>query len=89
MFQVQAGHGWGLVRESLRVEEDLIKRNIAGLKLSVKTGFICHRLQERPVLPLLAYRLAKTCQNLVSAYAPKKPSESVRPPESVDLKDIA
>ena len=89
MFQVQAGHGWGLVRESLRVDEDLVKRHIEGLKLFVKTGFICHRLQARPVLPLLAYRLAKSCKSTVDTGSPKKPSGSVRPLESASLKDFA
>lgn len=89
MFEVQAGHGWGLVRESLRVDQDLVKRPIEGLPLYVKTAFVCHRMQERPVLPLLAYRLAKTCLEMVSTSAPKKPPASVRPSEPTSLKDIA
>ena len=78
-FQVQAGHGWGLVHESLKLDSDLVKKRVEGLSLWVKTAFICHRTQERPVLPLLAYRLAKTCQNMVDLTTPKKPVGRVRP----------
>ena len=83
-FQVQAGSNWGLVRASVRLEPDLITKEIEGLRLPIKTAFICHVTQDRPVLPLLAYRLAKTCQDNGALRGVRKP---IHRSDSQDLRD--
>ncbi len=74
-LQVSAGNGWGLVHESLRLEPDLMHLKITGLSLRVRTAFISHTNQDHPLFPLLAYRLAATCEN--------KPTELKRRPAIV------
>ena len=62
-FQVQAGNGWGLVHESLNLEQGLVRRPIEGVPLRVRTAFISRKNQEHPLFPLLAFRLATKCEN--------------------------
>jgi DNA-binding transcriptional LysR family regulator len=62
-FQVQAGNGWGFVHESLKLEQGLVRRPIEGLPLRVRTAFISRKNEEHPLFPLLAFRLATTCEN--------------------------
>jgi DNA-binding transcriptional LysR family regulator len=63
-FLVKMGVGWGVVRESTPIDPELTTRSIDALPLRIKTAFICHRAQQRPVLPLLAYQLAKVASDL-------------------------
>lgn len=62
-FQVLAGNGWGLVHQSLKLDPDLKHMTITGVPLRVRTAFISNKNQEHPMFPLLAFRLAATCQS--------------------------
>ncbi len=62
-FQVLAGNGWGLVHESLKLDEGLVRLPIEGLPLRVSTAFISHKNQEQPLFALLAFRIAASCGN--------------------------
>ncbi len=76
-FLVKIGAGLGLVRESVPLDPELTRRSIAGLPLHVKTALICHPAQQRPVLPLLAYRLARLCADEAEVKSSKRPNSGV------------
>ena len=60
-FLVKLGAGFGLMLESVPLDSELTLRSIAGLSIHLKTALICLPDHQRPVLPLLASRLAKMC----------------------------
>jgi len=76
-FLIKEKVGLGLVREGMPLDPDLTSRPIAGLNLTVETAFVCQELQQRPVLPLLAYRVAKCCTGNAAANRSKKPPRGV------------
>lgn len=76
-FLIKEGAGFGLVREGAVLDEELIAKPIDGVSLSVKVAFICHEQQQRPVLPLLAYRVAKHCGEHADGSQERKPPVSV------------
>ena len=75
-FLVKMGAGFGLIRETVPLDPELTRRSISGLSLQVKTAFICHPAQPRPVLPLLAYRMAKLYAGKAEMNGKKRPSGS-------------
>ena len=78
-FLIQEGVGFGLVRDGVPLAANLVRRSVAGLTMSVKGGFICLPAQQRPVLPLLAFRIAKFCSDKPALHA-KKPAGKVELP---------
>jgi hypothetical protein len=76
-FLVKSGRGFGLVRESTKLDPELTMRSIAGISLTVTTGFICNPAQIRPVLPMLAYRLEKQCATALKIDGRKRPNGRV------------
>lgn len=76
-FLVKMGAGFGLIRETVPLDPELTRRSISGLSLQVKTAFICHPTQPRPVLPLLAYRMAKLYAGKAEMNGKKRPCGSV------------
>ena len=72
-FLVKEKAGLGLVPQGARLDPELILRPLDGIHLTVETAFICHELQQRPVLPLLAYRIAKCCAESTAENRRKKP----------------
>ena len=76
-FLVKCGRGFGLIRESAKLDPELTTCSIAGISLTVTTGFVCHRAQIRPVLPMLAYRLEKQCVAALKTDGRKRPSGRV------------
>ena len=76
-FLVKSGRGFGLIRESAKLDPELTTRSIAGISLAVTTGFICHPAQIRPVLPMLAYRLEKQCAAALKIDGRKRPNGRV------------
>jgi DNA-binding transcriptional LysR family regulator len=74
-FLVKMGAGFGLIRETVPLDPELTRRSISGLSLQIKTAFICH--PTRPVLPLLAYRMAKLYAGKAEMNGKKRPSGSV------------
>jgi DNA-binding transcriptional LysR family regulator len=73
-FLVKSGRGLGLVRESARLDPELTMRSIAGMSLTVTTGFISHRAQTRPALQVLAYRMEKQFQTALKMDGRKRPN---------------
>jgi DNA-binding transcriptional LysR family regulator len=76
-FLVKCGRGFGLIRESAKLDPELTTRSITGISLTVTTGFVCHRAQIRPVLPMLAYRLEKQCAAALKIDGRKRPNGRV------------
>jgi DNA-binding transcriptional LysR family regulator len=76
-FLVKIGVGFGLIRETVPLDPELTRRSISGLSLHMKTAFICHPAQPRPVLPLLAFRMAKLCADAAEMNGKKRPNASV------------
>jgi DNA-binding transcriptional LysR family regulator len=76
-FLVKLRLGLGLVLESVPLDPELTRRPIAGVDLRIKTAFICHPAQQKPLFPILVYRLAQACAALNIERAKKKPSQSV------------
>lgn len=84
-FLVKEGVGWGLIRARVPLDPELTRRRIEGLPLRVKTAFVCHPAQQRPVLPLLAYRLTKRCAEIQELPGRKRPSGRVTTPDPGQL----
>ena len=78
-FLVKERAGWALMREHTALDPALILRPIAGLSLTVRSAFVCLPMQERLVLPLLAYRVAKFCIERNAARSERKPVSRVPP----------
>jgi DNA-binding transcriptional LysR family regulator len=74
-FLVKMKLGFGLVRESAEIDPELTKRPITGLDLRIKTAFICHVAQQRPLYPILVYRLAQACSAVAGSFSQKKPNQ--------------
>ena len=84
-YLVKRGKGLSLVHESTTLDPELTMRSIAGIDITVTTAFICHPAQLRPVLPMLAYRLEKSCSASMQMDGRKRPNGSVT---NYDVKDI-
>jgi len=76
-FLVKLGAGFGLMLESVPLDSELTLRSIAGLSIHLKTALICLPDHQRPVLPLLASRLAKMCADVDEMSGKKRPVGSV------------
>jgi DNA-binding transcriptional LysR family regulator len=76
-FLVKMGAGFGLIDETEPLDPELTRRSITGLPLHIKTALICHPAQQRPVLPLLAYRMEKVCADEIEMSGKKRPNGSV------------
>jgi DNA-binding transcriptional LysR family regulator len=71
-FLVREGLGCGIMRGGISLIDGLITRPIAGISLTIKSAFITQRSQQRPVIPLLAYRVGEACADRVVHSASKK-----------------
>jgi DNA-binding transcriptional LysR family regulator len=76
-FLVRIGAGFAMMLETVPLDPELTLRGIAGLSIHVKTAFICLPDHQRPVLPLLASRLAKMCADVDEMSGKKRPVGSV------------
>jgi hypothetical protein len=76
-FLVKIGAGFGMMLETVPLDPELTLRSIAGLSIHVKTAFICLPDHQRPVLPLLASRMAKMCADVDEMSGKKRPVRSV------------
>jgi DNA-binding transcriptional LysR family regulator len=85
-FLVKEKIGFGLLRDGVPPDAELTRRRIEGLSLRIKTAFVCHPAQQRPVLPLLAYRLGKLCAKREEMPARKRPSEREIEPDFGQLR---
>jgi DNA-binding transcriptional LysR family regulator len=76
-FLVKLGSGFGLMLESVPLDSELTLRRIAGLSIHLKTALISLPDHQRPVLPLLASRMARMCENVDEMSGKKRPVGSV------------
>ena len=77
-FLVKTQRCFGIVREHIPLDPELTARPISGVDLRVATALVCHRDQQRPVFPMLAYRMAQQCAQREKT-GRRKPSGDVRP----------
>jgi DNA-binding transcriptional LysR family regulator len=77
-FLVKARSCFGLIREGSPLDPELIAKPMEGLELRVGTVFVCHRDQQRPIFPMLAYRMTQQCMRKDGA-VPRKPPRSTDP----------
>lgn len=85
-FLVKTERCFGIVRENVPLDTELTVRPIAGVDIRVTTALVCHRDQQRPVFPMLAYRMAQQCAEKQRATNRKQPV-SDRPKKSLPLFD--
>jgi DNA-binding transcriptional LysR family regulator len=77
-FLVKTQRCFGIVREHIPLDPELTALPIAGVDLRVGTALVCHRDQQRPVFPMLAYRMAQRCANQERSIQ-RRPPGTVRP----------
>ncbi len=73
-FLVKENVGFGLIQDRVPIDADLTRRKIEGLPLRIKTALACYPAQQRPMLQLLGYRLAKVCAEMENMPGRKRPS---------------
>jgi len=78
-FLVKERAGWGLMRDDMRLESGLVLRPITGVSLTVRSALVCLPVLEHPVLPMLAYRVAKYCIARAEERSVRKPVSRVAP----------
>lgn len=76
-FLVKENVGFGLVRNGVPLDSELTTRRIEGVPLRIKTMFVCHPAQQRPILPILGFRVAKACVDIGIVSGRKKPNARV------------
>jgi DNA-binding transcriptional LysR family regulator len=86
-FLVKTQRCFGIVREHVPLDPELTVRPIAGLNVRLATALVCHRDQQRPVFPMLAYRMAQQCAQRESA-GQRKPPGTVRPSKTPKILKI-
>ena len=75
-FLVKTTGSFGLIRDGIPLDADLTALPIEGTSLLVTTALVFNPLQDRPILPMLAYRMTQQCAER-SVDIPKKPSGRV------------
>jgi DNA-binding transcriptional LysR family regulator len=76
-FLVKIRMGFGIMLDTVPLDPELTLRSISGLSIHLKTAFICRSDHQRPVLPLLASRMAKSCAEVDDMSDRKRPVGSV------------
>lgn len=73
---------FGLIRDHIPLDPELVVRPIAGFSPKIITALLSHQEQQRPAIPMLAYRMSIRCSDRVDVTdPPKKPVRSVRAEE--------
>ena len=78
-FLVKTRRCFGLVRENAPLDPALTRLPIEGVRLRVSTAFVCHPEQKRPVVPILAYRVSKRCEEMLHEKSNRDVQESAMP----------
>lgn len=79
-FLVKTHGCFGLVREGVALDPELTSCPIEGITIRLTTALICHKEQQRPVLPMLAYRMSQRCGNHRPSTGPKQPDDRLPHP---------
>ncbi len=72
-FMVKTRGCFGLIREGVPLDVALTTRPMEGFTLRIGTALLCRKELQRPVLPLLAYRMAQASGHEADLNIPKKP----------------
>jgi DNA-binding transcriptional LysR family regulator len=88
-FLVKARRCFGLVREHVHLDPELTARAITGIDLRVATALVYRRDHQRPVFPMLAYRITQACTGNGTPESWKRPSASDRRTELLGSKTAA
>lgn len=75
-----------LLRDDMRLESGLVLRPITGVSLTVRSALVCLPVLEHPVLPMLAYRVAKYCIARAEDRSLRKPVSRIVPPAAAQEK---
>ncbi len=68
---------FGLVREHTPLLPELTSRPISGFSIKFVTAVVSHAAQQRPAIPVMAYRMAQRCADQLNTDAlSKKPPQS-------------
>ena len=83
-YLVRTRKCFGLVREGIPLEPELIALPMEGINIKIRTALVCLREQLLPVIPMLGYRLSKLCDDRLAMIEKKRPSGSI----SAELRDL-
>jgi DNA-binding transcriptional LysR family regulator len=72
-FMVKKHGCFGLVREGIPLDSDLIALPMKGIRLRVSNALVFSAQQEKPILPMLAYRMIQRCARRASSVSKKPP----------------
>lgn len=87
---VKGGHGFALIREGAKVDEDLTTRPVVGVDWTVDTALIYHKTRHPKTVPILVKQLLKRrpqdSKEIMQSQAPVRAQGSItgrkRPPNS-------
>ena len=83
-FQVRQRGCFGLVREGIPLEPGLVALPMEGISLRFTNALVFSTQQDRPILPLLAYRMTQRCARR-STTVLKKPVQTVGNPSDTAI----
>lgn len=84
-FMVKTLGCFGLVREGIALDPELIAIPIDGINIRVTNALVFSTQQEKPILPMLAYRMTqRSAQTATSGH--KKPVRTVGNPPTHDIR---
>ena len=86
-FMVEKHGCFGLVREGIPLNPGLTALPMEGISIRVTNALVFNAHQERPVLPMLAYRMTQRCARR-SAGVPKKPAQAVSDPHDPNIQRV-
>jgi DNA-binding transcriptional LysR family regulator len=88
-FLIRRSKNMGLLLESTNLSPDLVFKKVDGVSLKITTALICLKNQQRPVLPILAFKLNEKCQKAVIHPGMRKPPSRVTSSEDLGRKNAA
>jgi hypothetical protein len=83
-FLVRHRGCFGLVREGIPLEPGLVALPMEGISLRFTNALVFSAQQERPILPMLAYRMTQRCARRSTA-VPKKPVQPADNPSDTHI----
>jgi DNA-binding transcriptional LysR family regulator len=84
-FMVKTLGCFGLVREGIALDPELIALPMDGINIRVTNALVFSTQQERPILPMLAYRMTQRCAQRANSIL-KKPARTVGSPPAKDIR---
>ena len=84
-FLVRQRGCFGLVREGIPLEPGLVALPMEGISLRFTNALVFSTQQDRPILPMLAYRMTQRCARRLTT-VPKKPVQTVGNPSDTHIR---